>query len=158
MKKALLALAAVLAVAFTASALGDDFSQDNGAGSVVLAPYLFADRASAKNASSEPAARVATVHGASPATAREFASIFVALSNAYAAQHGKTARFTGADCVQASTGHFMCSYAIVRPGRGKECHLMQAEWTPNGASSFKVTLAGRVPTCHTLREALKSLK
>jgi hypothetical protein len=105
-----------------------------------------------------PAAGVAAVHGAAPATAREFARVFVGLSNAYAAQHGQTARFTGADCVQASTGHFMCSYAIVRPSRERECHLMQAEWTPNGASSFKVTLAGRVPTCHTLKEALKSLK
>ena len=33
MKKALLALAAVLALVLTASALGDDFSQGNGAGS-----------------------------------------------------------------------------------------------------------------------------
>ncbi len=114
--------------------------------------------ASARNARSAPGARVATGHRAPPATAREFGSIFVALSNAYAAQHGKTARFTGADCVQASTGHFMCSYAIVQPGRGKKCHLMQAEWTPNGASSFEVTLAGRVPACRTLREALRSLK
>jgi hypothetical protein len=114
--------------------------------------------ASAKNAPNAPAAGVATVPGAAPVTAREFANVFVAFGNAYAAQHGQTARFTGADCVQASTGHFMCSYAIVRPGRGRECHLMQAEWTPNGASSFKVTLAGRVRTCHTLRGALKSLK
>lgn len=114
--------------------------------------------ASAKNAPSAAAAGVATVHGVAPATAREFASTFLSLTNAYAAQHRRTERFTGADCVQASRGHFMCSYAIVRPGRGKECRLMQAEWTPNGASSFKVTLAGRVPTCHTLREALESLK
>ena len=114
--------------------------------------------ASAKNAPSAPAARAATGHRAAPATAREFASLFIALSNAHAEQHGKPARFTGADCVQGSAGHFMCSYAIVHPGRGRTCHLMQAEWTPNGPSSFEVTLAGRVPTCRTLREALRSLK
>ena len=114
--------------------------------------------ASARNARSAPGARVVTGHRAPPATAREFASLFIALSNAHAEQHGKSARFTGADCVQASAGHFMCSYAIVHPGRGKKCHLMQAEWTPNGASSFEVTLAGRVPACRTLREALRSLK
>jgi hypothetical protein len=112
----------------------------------------------AVGASGKNAAMVATGHRAPPATAREFASLFIALSNAHAEQHGKSARFTGADCVQASAGHFMCSYAIVQPGRGKKCHLMQAEWTPNGASSFEVTLAGRVPACRTLREALRSLK
>ena len=112
----------------------------------------------AVGASPKNAAMVATGHRAPPATAREFASLFIALSNAHAEQHGKSARFTGADCVQASAGHFMCSYAIVQPGRGKKCHLMQAEWTPNGASSFEVTLAGRVPACRTLREALRSLK
>ena len=112
----------------------------------------------AVGASGKNAAMVATGHRAPPATAREFASLFIALSNAHAEQHGKSARFTGADCVKASAGHFMCSYAIVQPGRGKKCHLMQAEWTPNGASSFEVTLAGRVPACRTLREALRSLK
>ena len=112
----------------------------------------------AVGASAKNAAMVATGHRAPPATAREFASLFIALSNAHAEQHGKSARFKGADCVQASAGHFMCSYAIVQPGRGKKCHLMQAEWTPNGASSFEVTLAGRVPACRTLREALRSLK
>jgi hypothetical protein len=131
------------------------------AGALLVALMLgavLAAGASAKNGPSAPAARVATVHGAPPATARQFGRLFVALTNAWAAQHGKTARFTGADCVQASTRQFMCSYAIVHPGRGKNCHLMQAEWTPNGASPFEVTLAGRVPVCHTLREALESLK
>jgi hypothetical protein len=128
------------------------------AGGVAVGTYLVADRVSAKNDPSAPAPGVATVHPATPATAREFATDFVTLSNAYGAQHGQTERLTGADCVQASPGHFMCSYTVVRPGRRKECHLMQAEWTPNGASSFKVTLAGRVARCHTLSEALRSLK
>jgi hypothetical protein len=34
---------------------------------------------------------------------------------------------------------------------------MQARWTPHSASTFTVTLAGRVPRCATLRDALRSL-
>jgi hypothetical protein len=93
-----------------------------------------------------------------PPTAAQFASLFTTLGNLYGEQHGKAQRLTGGDCVQASPGHYMCSYAVVRPGRGRECHLMQAEWTPNAASTYRVTLAGRVTRCGTLREALASLK
>jgi hypothetical protein len=35
---------------------------------------------------------------------------------------------------------------------------MQARWTPERASSFTVTLAGRTERCGSLREALRSLR
>jgi hypothetical protein len=90
-------------------------------------------------------------------TATEFTGLFVALSNTYAKTHGDTARFTNADCVKASPGHYMCSYAITRPNRASECHLIQATWTPAARSSFTITLSGRVTRCGSLREALRSL-
>lgn len=102
-------------------------------------------------------ASYASAQGAAPPTAAQFASRFMALGNLYGEQHGKAQRLKGADCVQASPGHYMCSYAVVRPGRGRACHLMQAEWTPNAASTYRVTLAGRVTRCGTLRQALASL-
>jgi len=91
-------------------------------------------------------------------TAAQFAVQFVTLSNLYGEQHKLAQRLRDADCVQASSGHYMCSYAVVRPGRAEECHLIQAEWTPNEASTFTVTLSGRVRRCGTLKEALASLK
>jgi hypothetical protein len=71
--------------------------------------------------------------------------------------HRDAARITGVDCVQASSGHYMCSYAVIGPNRRRECHLMQATWTPDTASTYTVTLAGRVRRCGSLREALRSL-
>jgi hypothetical protein len=108
----------------------------------------------------------ATVHhaarsGASaldpPPTASEFAIDVVGTTTAYANANGETARIANVDCVQASSGHYMCSYAVVRPGRARECHLMQAIWTPNRASTYTVTLAGRTHACGTVREAVRSL-
>jgi hypothetical protein len=90
-------------------------------------------------------------------TEAEFARTFVSLSNAYAESHNESTRFANADCVQASAGHYMCSYTVERPGRPSECHLMQARWTPDRASTFTVTLAGRTRKCGTLREAIASL-
>jgi hypothetical protein len=107
--------------------------------------------------STAPHARAATA--SAPPTAAGFAELLLTLSNAYAQQHGEKPRLQNADCVQgASRDHYMCSYTVVRPGRSKECHLMQAEWTPNGPASFQVTVAGRVARCANLREALGSLK
>jgi hypothetical protein len=51
----------------------------------------------------------------------------------------------------------MCSYAARKPGAPTQCHIMQARWTPNRASTITVTLAGRADRCGTLREALRSL-
>ena len=90
-------------------------------------------------------------------SAAEFGHDFVATANAYALAHASAARLTNPDCVQASRGRYMCSYAISRPGRAVECHVMQARWTPDEASTFTVTLAGRTTRCESLRAALAAL-
>lgn len=88
----------------------------------------------------------------------EFASDVAGTTKAYAGAHGDVARITNVDCVEASSGRYMCSYAVARPHRVGECHLMQATWTPSRASTYTVTLAGRVHKCGSLHEALGSLR
>jgi hypothetical protein len=102
-------------------------------------------------------ANFSVTNGAARPSAHEFARLFVALSNAYAVAHGDSARLGNADCVTPGGGRYMCSYTSTRPGRPAQCRLMQARWTPHSASTFTVTLAGRVPRCATLRDALRSL-
>jgi hypothetical protein len=91
-------------------------------------------------------------------TAEEFAQDFVRTANAYSAAHASDAMLANPDCVEASPGHYMCSYAVRRRGRAEECHLMQARWTPEGPSTITVTLAGRAARCESLRAALDSLQ
>ena len=91
-------------------------------------------------------------------SASEFAHSFTGVANAYATSHGELRRVVNADCVQGLPGHYMCSYAIVRPGSRAECHLMQAQWRPNELSTIKITLAGRVAVCDSLAHALHSLR
>jgi hypothetical protein len=90
-------------------------------------------------------------------TAGDFATTFAGTANAYSKAHGSSSRIARVHCVQASRGHYMCSYAVVRPQRAPECHLMQARWTPGQASSYEVTLSGRADRCGSLREAIASL-
>jgi hypothetical protein len=90
-------------------------------------------------------------------TAADFGRDFVRTANAYAAAHGSVARLRHPHCVQAAPGRYMCSYAVTKPGRPVECHLMQARWTPEGPSTVTVTLAGRTLRCESLRAALDSL-
>jgi hypothetical protein len=97
-----------------------------------------------------------TLRTAMPSAA-EFAHAFVGLANGFAQANGDFARIAHVDCVQGSSGHYMCSYALTRPGRIDECHLMQARWTPDQASTITVTLAGRTRRCESLRGALRSL-
>ena len=103
------------------------------------------------------------VGGAPPTRARafpsaaEFAHAFVGAANQYAEVTGHPARINQPDCVQAAPGRYMCSYAVVKPGTAKECHLIQARWTPHEASTITVTLAGRTTRCRSLREAISSL-
>jgi len=52
----------------------------------------------------------------------------------------------------------MCAYATRRPGGAEQCRLMQAQWLPRSLSLIRVTLAGRVPACGSLRAALRSLE
>jgi hypothetical protein len=85
-----------------------------------------------------------------------FGRTFVDAMNAYAASQGDARRLSNAHCVEAARGHYMCSYALVRSNGKRECHLMQARWLP--PDPIKVTRAGRVARCETLRAALKSLR
>jgi hypothetical protein len=97
-----------------------------------------------------------SLHGAAPG-AGEFARLFAGMTNQMAAQQDDGARIRNVDCVQASKGHYMCSYGIVRPSQPVECHVVQAEWTPTEVDSFRVKMSGRVGRCGSLREALRSL-
>jgi hypothetical protein len=90
-------------------------------------------------------------------TAQEFADYFVGTANAFAGAHGDTTRFGNADCVQATRGHYMCSYTAKQPGVAPECHVMQGRWTPKAASTITVTLSSRTARCRTLADALQSL-
>lgn len=90
-------------------------------------------------------------------SAAEFAEVFVAATNRYAAEHADPRRIGLADCVQAAPGRYMCSYASYAPIVLSRCHLVQARWTPQAASAITITLAGRTKRCGPLREALDSL-
>ena len=91
-------------------------------------------------------------------TAAEFARDFVVTANAYAVAHASKTRLTHPHCVEASAGRYMCAYAIAKPGRAIDCHLMQAYWNPEGPSTITVTLAGRAARCESIRAALDSLR
>jgi hypothetical protein len=93
-----------------------------------------------------------------PPAAAEFARVVADTTTSYATQNGDNSRVANVDCVQASRGHYMCSYVLIRPSVPRECHLLQATWSPGDGSLYAVTLAGRVPTCGTLKEALRSLR
>ena len=95
---------------------------------------------------------------AAPPTAAGFAPTFVRLTNAYARANGEKTRVSSPHCVQGSRGHYMCAYIVSRPDGRRECHLMQAEWTPGELSSFTVTLSGRAGHCGTVRQAVRSLR
>jgi hypothetical protein len=94
--------------------------------------------------------------GAAP-NAVGFARLLVSVSNEFAAQHGNATRLSNAHCVEALRGHYMCAYLVSRLGRPNECHLMQAEWAREQASSFTVGLSGRTRRCGSVREAIRSL-
>ena len=104
------------------------------------------------------AARAAATPAESPPSAAEFATEVMSAANAYASSLGRTVRLGHADCVQASPGHYMCSYDARAPGRKAACHIIQARWTPRSESTITVTLSTRVARCTSLREALRSLR
>ncbi len=93
-----------------------------------------------------------------PPSAAGFAQTFAGLTNAHARANGEATRVSSPHCVQASRGHYMCAYVVSRPGGRRECHLMQAEWTPGALSSFQVTLSGRAGRCGSVRAAVRSLR
>jgi len=118
---------------------------------------ISATPALAASGQTAPKRQRATSVAAAPEAA-EFARDVVGTTTAYAVAHGDPARIENVDCVQAAPGHYMCSYAVTRPKVPRECHLMQAIWTPERDSTYTVTLAGRVHNCLTLRDALRSLR
>lgn len=91
-------------------------------------------------------------------SAAEFVKVLVAATNQYAAEHADPRRIGLADCVQAAPGRYMCSYASYAPILLSSCHLVQARWTPQAASTITITLAGRTKRCGPLREVLDSLE
>ena len=120
----------------------------------LLAIVVFAGGTAQKAAGAKAASRVSA---AATPSATEFAANFIGVTNQYAKEHGDTARAGHADCVQATPGAYMCSYTVATSGVST-CHLMQAQWTPDRASTITVTLAGRTAQCATLREAIRSLQ
>jgi hypothetical protein len=104
------------------------------------------------------AAAAAETKASTPATpsASTFAAEFIGVTNQYAKEHGDTGRAGHANCVQANPGHYMCAYRVTRNGTST-CHLMQARWTPDQASTITITLAGITARCRTLKEAIGSL-
>ncbi len=141
-------------------------------GLVALGTYLGGNRlAHAAPPAREPAVRPAPRALSSPRqpvltpeqefgpapTAAGFSEVLVSTSNAFAHDHGSSTRLTHAHCVQASRGHYMCAYLVERPGRPSECHLIQAHWAEEHASSFTVVLSGRARRCGSVREAVRSL-
>lgn len=91
-----------------------------------------------------------------PPSAVEFAKTFVASVNAYSVAHHDARHVREPHCVEAARGRYMCAYTAVTPA-GRECHLMQASWTPTAASTITVTLSGRTHRCDSVRAAIRSL-
>jgi hypothetical protein len=103
-------------------------------------------------------APAAVAGGMPPPSASGFAALLVSSTKTYASAHGDPRRIERPDCVEPVSGHYMCSYAVRIPGDAAGCHLMQARWTPERASIFTVTLAGRTRSCRSLQDALHSLR
>lgn len=141
-------VAGSMAAATYAIAAGTPGSSHRATGAVEHTSVQHPHRA----ASARPADPVA------PPGPAEFGRGHAGVTAAYAKAHGLAERLANVDCVQASRGHYMCSYAIVRPDAPAECHVMQAVWTPRSDSSFRITVAGRAGTCGSLREGLRSLQ
>ena len=93
-----------------------------------------------------------------PPSASGFAALLVSSTAAYAKAHGDPQRIVRPDCVEPVRGRYMCSYEVRVPGDAAGCHLMQARWTPERASLYTVTLAGRTRSCRSLQDALHSLR
>ncbi len=91
-----------------------------------------------------------------PPSAAAFARSFVASANAWSVSHHDTRRVVKPHCVEAARGRYMCAYTAVTPA-GRECHLMQASWTPAAPSAITVTLSGRTNRCDSLRAAIRSV-
>ena len=122
----------------------------------LIAIVVFLGGSSSSAAPTAARGAPANIRQAAP-DAASFADRFLGVTNEYARQHGDHRRIGGVHCVEAATGRYMCVYSVTRPRRPSECHLMQARWTPEGTSSFAVTLAGRTRKCGSVREAIRTM-
>jgi hypothetical protein len=123
---------------------------------VAVVTYFVGHRVDTSSTSPTPVTM--SLHGEAPGPA-EFARRLAGLANQFAAETGAVARLERVDCVQGEhRGHYMCSFALLRPPAPAECHLIQAIWTPMQVDSFKVTLSGRALRCGSVREAVRSLQ
>jgi hypothetical protein len=102
-----------------------------------------------------PAALAAQI---APPSASNFGAMLVMTTTDDAKAQGKSLRMERVNCVQPKRGYYMCSYNLRAPGSPGACHLIQARWTPERASIFTVTLAGRTARCQSLSDALHSLR
>ena len=123
---------------------------------VAAATYKLTAPATGADRLEEAAAAVSAKQAPATPAPAAFGRTFVGAMNAYAESQGDPRRLANPHCVQASPGHYMCSYALVAPNGKRECHVMQARWTP--PNPVKVTRAGRAARCETLHAALKSLR
>ena len=99
-----------------------------------------------------------TAHGPRYPSAAEFGRALVGTTNQFAAKTGDPTRIGHPHCVPGSPGSYMCAYSSKRPGKPRECHLMQGRWTPEQDSTITVTLGGRTGRCGSIREAIDSLQ
>jgi len=123
---------------------------------VAAATYKLTAPATGADTPARVAVAASSTHVRSTPGPAAFGRTFVEAMNAYAASQGDARRLANPHCVQASRGHYMCSYVFVQANGKRECHLMQARWSP--PDPVKVTRGGRVGQCETLRAALKSLR
>jgi hypothetical protein len=91
-------------------------------------------------------------------SAAEFGRALAGTTNQFAAANGDPTRVGHPHCVPGSPGSYMCAYSSKRPGKPRECHLMQGRWTPEKDSTITVTLGGRTGRCGSIREAIDSLQ
>jgi hypothetical protein len=125
----------------------------------LVAIVVFLGGSDSRGATRRPhTAATSAAHKVAAPDAAGFAARFAGVTNQAAKENGNNARIVSPHCVSPSAGYYMCTYAVARLGAARECHLMQAHWTPGRASSFEVTLAGRTGKCGSIREAVHSLR
>jgi hypothetical protein len=122
----------------------------------VTASAMYFGVAGFGSATQPASAAAATPRSATP-TAAEFATDLAGTANQYGAAHAASNRLARTHCVEPAAGRYMCSFAVVHQDGSSECHLIQARWAPEAESTIKVTLAGRVARCGSLREAIQTL-
>jgi hypothetical protein len=89
-------------------------------------------------------AAVAATDPRTPPTAAQVEQDLVGLANTHSVAIGSAARIRHASCVSGSPGSYACSYVRIVPPGGGVCAVALLRWTPDRASTYTVTTAGRV--------------